>query len=695
MKVDEALERSGPTATRRLRFGPYEADLASAELWRSGVRVRIQLQPFKVLALLASRPGELVTREEIQRELWPDGTFVDFEQSLNFSIRRIRSALRDHAATPRYVETLPRRGYRFIAPVQVLDGDTAPQPAEPAPSPLPRSARPGRLRPSPARLVAVLLVGALVGALGVSFATRTTLAPGQAGPPAFRRITFGRGFLDAARFGPQGHVIYSASWEGRPETVFDLQLPSLDARPLDGVGSRIVAITPNGEVAFLRPDGMLARVPLSGGPPKEILRGVLTADVLPDGTDFAVARTLHGRTRIEFPIGRVVCEAFRPDWLRVSRDGRSLAFLEHPIHADDRGSVVVVDPEGRKRTLSSGWASVSGLAWSRNGREIWFTGTRLGAESALHAVSLDGTLRTVFPALGRFVLHDIAPDGRVLLERSTLWLQMRYRAPGAEAERDVSWMDLSRVVEITPDGRQILFLESGEGAGRDYAAYLRSLDNDAPLRVGKGRPTGLSRDGQWVLTIPVWEPDHLSLLPTGAGEARRLSDPGIVEYEWAGLLPDGEGIVFTGRTAGRPTRVYRRDREGGAPHPLTPEGVGVWWNTLSPDGSVLVAACGERQCLYPVRGGAPRPVAGTTATTDVLGWADPGTLLVREGDTFPARVLRLDLTTGRAVPMLEIHPPDPSGVMRINGIAVATGTGAYAYSLSRKLSDLYLVEGLR
>ena len=97
-----------------LRFGPFELDVRSGELRRNGTTVRLQPQPFKVLVLLACRPGEVVTREEIQAEVWPAGTFVDFEQSLNFCVRQIRASLGDNANAPRYVETLPRRGYRWV-----------------------------------------------------------------------------------------------------------------------------------------------------------------------------------------------------------------------------------------------------------------------------------------------------------------------------------------------------------------------------------------------------------------------------------------------------------------------------------------------------------------------------------------------------------------------------------------------------
>src|SRR5215472_2066148 len=107
-----------PQSGRRYRFGVFEADAATGELRRQGIRVKVNAQPFQVLLMLLERPGELVTREEISRQLWPDGTFVDSEHGLNSAVNRIREALGDTASNPRFVETLARRGYRFVAPVE-------------------------------------------------------------------------------------------------------------------------------------------------------------------------------------------------------------------------------------------------------------------------------------------------------------------------------------------------------------------------------------------------------------------------------------------------------------------------------------------------------------------------------------------------------------------------------------------------
>src|SRR5204862_1440876 len=122
----------------------------------------------------------------------------------------------------------------------------------------------------------------------------------------------------------------------------------------------------------------------------EILGGVWAADWASDGSDFAVARSAESRVRIEYPIGQPLCDAVRPSHLRVSPDRMRVAFLEHPMPGDDRGSVAVVDRAGRKKTLSRGWSSIEGLAWRPGGREVWFTASKVGTDSSLYAVDLEG-----------------------------------------------------------------------------------------------------------------------------------------------------------------------------------------------------------------------------------------------------------------------------------------------------------------
>jgi DNA-binding winged helix-turn-helix (wHTH) protein len=137
-------DSTGPQPAPRYRFGIFEVDAATGELRRQGLRVKLNAQPFQVLLMLLDRPGQLLTREEISRELWPDGTFVDYEHGVNSAINRIREALGDTAASPRFLETLARRGYRFIAPVERVDLEKGglgkgSMPSESQPSPVSES----------------------------------------------------------------------------------------------------------------------------------------------------------------------------------------------------------------------------------------------------------------------------------------------------------------------------------------------------------------------------------------------------------------------------------------------------------------------------------------------------------------------------------------------------------------------------
>jgi DNA-binding winged helix-turn-helix (wHTH) protein len=134
---------------RRYRFGVFEADSATGELRRQGIRLKLNAQPFQVLLLLIDRPGQLLTREEISRELWPEGTFVDYEHGVNSAVNRIREALGDTAGSPRFVETLARRGYRFVAPVERIDEDQ--NPPAPVSRPGPKSSMAAPQQETPAQ----------------------------------------------------------------------------------------------------------------------------------------------------------------------------------------------------------------------------------------------------------------------------------------------------------------------------------------------------------------------------------------------------------------------------------------------------------------------------------------------------------------------------------------------------------------
>jgi DNA-binding winged helix-turn-helix (wHTH) protein len=702
--TSRAREAEEPQA---LRFGAFEMDLRSGELRRNGSLVRLQPQPFKVLALLAGRPGEVVTREEIQSEVWPAGTFVDFEQSLNFCVRQIRTALGDSATHPRFVETLPRRGYRWVGgsveqvrpPAtlhewpRALPEATAAEEATPAAN---GSSEPPRDPRWPT--IALALAGALLvlGALALAYRLGGA-RDASIGQPRFERITFRRGALTSARFGPDHQVVYVAAWEGEPWGMYLVNTGARESLRLRADPARIVAASDT-EVAFIR-EGTLSRAPLAGGPPREVAQHIAAADWTADTAEFAVVRHSEGHYNVEYPIGSTLVETPDVSTVRISPDGRLLALAEHPVYGDDRGRVVIRDGDGRRVAATEDFGSLTGLAWAPSGREVWFTAARVGAKSELHGVTLDGRVRLIHSAMGRLILYDIAPDGQVLLENDDARWETFFRREGEEEVRDLSWLDYSGAEGISESGDVVLLVESGDGGGPDYLSFLRRTDGSLPIRLGPGRAFGLSPDGNSVLMIPVHNPDHVEIVPTGPGKPRRVQIPGGVSHEVAGWVGEGDSFYVTTRDASRDWQTWLVDTKSGEPHPLSlPEGVMVYRNTFSPDGREFVARCGETResCIYPTEGGEPRPLAGAEPGWIPAAWDTKDRVWFRDRkQRIPELLWRVDLATGRPELVAEVAPDDRAGVIRLTRLLVAQSGDAWAYSLIRRLSDLYVVTGLR
>jgi Tol biopolymer transport system component len=562
-----------------------------------------------------------------------------------------------------------------------------------------------RLAPRPRRLgLVVLAMAILAGTHAALFFWGRSLS--ETPIPSFTRLTFRRGHVDSARFSPEGQtVVYSARWEDRPAEVFSQRLGAADARPFGLLGARVIAAA-GAEMAVVLGNGTLARVPLEGGPPREVLESVVDADWAPDGPSFAVVRRIEDRLRVEYPIGKVLYETAgieKLDSPRLSPRGDRIALVHGPLGVGDVGDIVVLDQSGRRRVLSSGWEDVGGLDWSADGREVWFTAARAGVARALHAVALSGKDRLVARMAGSLVLHDVAPDGRVLLAHTQRRIEMRGRLAGDTSERDLSWLDGSNTPILSSDGRQLVFEERGEGGGVRSATYLRRADAPPPVRLAEGGPYDISPDWKWVVCQVGWYryPEAaLKLVPTGAGEARSLPRGPIHNYLWVFWHRDGKRIVIRGNEAGRPPRLFIQDVLGGQPRPFGPEGVAFMAkNPVSPDGRFVLARLSGAEppwALYPIEGGEPSPVFGLTGDDWPLGWAHGGrTLFVIAGWRLPTRVVRFDLEIQRRQPWLELAPPDLAGVSRLYNITITPDGRHYAYSHFRTLSDLYVVGGLK
>ena len=271
-----------------------------------------------------------------------------------------------------------------------------------------------------AAALAIAVCGILL-ALGVWLGRRS--APSQ--PLDFQRLTVRHGTVYSARFAPDGHnVVYGASWDGAPVEIFSTDLKIPGARSIGIPPSALLAVSSTGEMAVLQSAktlfmftfiGTLGQVPLTGGSPRQIAENVVGADWAPDGKTLAIVRDMGGQQRLEYPVGHVLYQT--DGWishLRISPKGGQIAFLDHITHDDDRGVVSMVDLAGNKKVLSAGWESEEGLAWSRDGSEVWFSAVQAGLQRRIYAVDLAGHQRLVFRAPGGVTLQDISSDGRVL-----------------------------------------------------------------------------------------------------------------------------------------------------------------------------------------------------------------------------------------------------------------------------------------
>ncbi|HET7293200.1 MAG TPA: protein kinase, partial [Vicinamibacteria bacterium] len=529
-------------------------------------------------------------------------------------------------------------------------------------------------------------------------------------PPVFERLTFRRGTIESARFAPDGQaIVYGAAWAGAPVEVFAGRLGSPESRPLGFEGAELLAISSSGEMALSLErrrigtfvgTGVLARAPLAGGAPRPVQEDVQEADFAGDGS-LAVVRSVAGRNRLEFPIGRVLYET--AGWVshpRFSPADDRIAFLDHTVWGDDGGHVTVVDLEGRATTLSRNWGTLQGLAWAPGGREIWFTGTRAGAARALVALDLEGRERVVARMAGVLTLHDVSRDGRALISHHDQRREIVARAPGAAAERNLSWLDYCFPSDLSDDGSTVYFAENGEGGGPGYSVYLRRTDGAPAVRLGDGAAMALSPDGRFALASRNFTSDEpeLMVIPTGTGQARALPRGGV-NTQAASFFPDGRRVLLAANPPGGATRAWVQHLDGGDPRPLTGDGTRFELSSrpVSPDGKTAVLQDAEgRHVLVPIEGGEARVVPGLEPAELALRWtADSRSLFAYRPGQVPARVFRLDVASGRREPWLTLAPADSSGVLAVGPVLLTPDGGAYVYGYRRILSNLYAVSGLR
>ena len=568
------------------------------------------------------------------------------------------------------------------------------------------TSRPRFTPPPPRRISPVLLaILYLVSVAGAGFGTwyYATHLKEQPAEVVFHRMTFRRGEVHSARFGPDGDtIVYSAAWDGSPSEIFLANRHSPEARPLGVSDADVLAISKSTELAvLLRRDhlnglGTLARVPLGGGMPREVAEQVLSADWLPDGSTLAVIRFGNGKYRIECPMGTVKYET--PHYihdLRVGPDGR-FAFIEP---RGDENDLVVSDASQRNpQPIARGWDhGANGLVWAPGGKELWISGTDSAAPPAVYGVNIaTGDMRLISRLTGSMRLYDITATGHVLLSNGLWRAALEYQAPGQQTERDVSWLDWSMLADLSHDGRTILFNETREGGGKSTSIYVRRADAPSPIRISDGYGDALSPDGKFVLGH---SRAKLIVVPTGSGEARELKIAGAFD-PGAAWLPDLRRVVVSGALEKKGYQLILIDTLDETARGLSPEN--IWGEAyrpfaVSPDGHYVAGMTTQQTiALYPVDGAAPPVAVPSVQPGEIpIQWsADAASLFVYRPTALPAQVFRVNLATGARELWKEFTPIDPSGVYKISPICITPDGGAYAYGALRMLSDLYVADGL-
>jgi Tol biopolymer transport system component len=523
----------------------------------------------------------------------------------------------------------------------------------------------------------------------------------------YQRVSYARGRVFNARFAPDGEtIVYTAAWEGKAKDIYTVRKEFPDSRPMGipGAGT-LLAVSSTNELAVLVRDkylmhmehlGTLATVPLGGGAPREITENVHAADYSPDGKALAIVRHLGGNEMLEFPIGTVLYKT--TGWFtnpRISPDGKSIAFVEHPILGDDRGYVQLMDISSRKVTrLTPEFESLQPLAWMPDGKQILFAGTQESFNRHIISVTLDGKMQDVLTLPVGSNIFDIARDGRLLISTNPQTATVIVYSPDGK-QRELPYLNSPEGPILTHDGTNVVFSDDSEVGGKYYSVMIRKVDGSPPARLGDGNAIGISYDGKWVLSNVYTEPAKLMLLPTGPGEPRELPRGNISHYQFAGFFPDGKRVIFTGDEPGKPSRCYVQDIAGGPARAITPEGYSVVFDPVAPDGKSFVARDAEGQLvLFSAEGGAPAQIPNTTETDWPVGWStDTDHLFIYTVGEVDMPVYKLDVHTGTRTLIKRYAPLDPVGVVYASWIGSMTPDGrTFAFGPKNELNDLYIAD---
>jgi Tol biopolymer transport system component/DNA-binding winged helix-turn-helix (wHTH) protein len=702
---------AGPNIKRSpiIRFGIFELDLNAGELRRNGAKMKLQEQPFQVLAKLLERPGEIVTREELHGKLWPADTFVDFDHGLNAAIKRLRDALGDSAENPRFVETMARRGYRFIGISEVLGATPS---AQTAPRRWLFTAR------------NAVIAGIVVGVLALSFlfyrhsikpkVLQATVIPavtnvGEKYTPALSPDGQHLAFVWNGGSGP--HFSLYVKVVGTEESLRLTKEASLDFSPVWSPDGRYIAfcrISKDAAGIYIIPalGGAERRVHNTLWDEQEFQEAFRFADRLswsPDGKFLAYSdRPSRGEAASIFLLSLDSMEVRRLTSPQRSRgdfspefspDGQTLAFAR-----DSQGvqSIYTIPTSrGQEQRLTSDTRQKWGLAWAPDGREIVFA----DIGGWLWAISLHG---------GEPERLQFGQDGVEPSIRGNRLVYMRHRSnkniwrrnfssliPASPPERLISSTRVEAGPQFSPDGSKIAFESTRSGAAeiwmcRSDGSGLMQLTRFSPSVTGTPR---WSPDGQQIVfdSRPAGNAD-IFIIDSQGGPPRRLTSETSNEAvpSWS---RDGHWIYFASDRAGG-YEVWKMPSTGGSPVQVTRHGGFAAFE--SPDGRFLYYAKGLTApglWRIPVNGGEEVELISSLEAGYWGYWAVVENGIYYLDTTTKPGIAFFDTTTHRTTRLfdLENHPAreDP-------GLAVSPDKKTILYTqLDSSNSDILLVDNFR
>jgi Tol biopolymer transport system component/DNA-binding winged helix-turn-helix (wHTH) protein len=669
-----------------IRFDHLELDLSTGELRKEGRRIKLQEQPFRVLSLLVNRPGALVTREELRQSLWPADTFVDFDHGLNSAIARLREALGDSADKPRYIETVSKRGYRFVAPLI----EPLPRPPLRNADPLPQDFRPTETHKTRKALIAALLCLALVGAVGA-----WTRYRGNPDAPLARIevVPVGplRGFQASPAFSPDGTLVAFRQSGGANDTGLYAAVVGGD-RTLQLTNDRgdcCPTWSPDGrQIAFTRYSGKslsIYIVPALGGTEHRVYNGLASmgggvtwsADGRSLGFTESTASDPPGATVSLLSLADSSVRPITsppPAWLdhepAFSPDGSQIAFVRSTVAGVSNDVYVMPTSGGQPRRLTFDNRPIMGPpTWTPDSHEIVFSSSR-GGLTGLWRVSAGGGIpRPVAGPVGEAMWPSIPVKGGALvyeqaLSKLNIW-RLNLRSP-KQLERSPSAIISEKGgkmrPELSPDKKKIAFESNRLGFWDIWTCNTDSSDCQQVTSLhGTAGRARWSPDGHYLaFEFHPSERGEIYIVEVPGGTPRLMPTiPGAdnLSPSWS---RDGKWLYFASKRGNEPFQVWKIPSQGGSPIQLTKNG-GIS-PVESPDGRFLYFIKYEQGGLWrlPLRGGQETEILGEISGGEWPNWAitPSGIYFLRFAKAHHGAIDYLDFDTHKILPIwtLENEP---------------------------------------